>query len=245
MRAFTYNSPEFLQVKDKLDAFALAAGDHDYDGLDEGVLVDDSVPFSWWQRTDIWELPFKVVYHTETMKLFAIELGGPHQESAIQSFRGRLAVWSEDPAIEPYFIGAPSSQNWGRQCKIADAGLDRRVPLLDGSHQSETVFIVECGHSQTLNYLHGRRVGVFANSTVQVNIFVKIFNGSGGHSKHPAHADLTDRMVCVQYNRGIAGAVPASPTAVWSFGTARWDLERSIPFRMDLVRQRQGIKLPL
>jgi hypothetical protein len=115
----------------------------------------------------------------------------------------------------------PSSQNWGGQRKIADAGLDRIVPNANGTFERETVCIIECGHAQSLNYLHGRRLAVFANMDVQVYIFIKIFNSIQGNVHHPAHVGLRlRRLVCVQYNRGLDGGIPSYPNHVCSFGTA-------------------------
>jgi hypothetical protein len=62
---------------------------------------------------------------------------------------------------------------------------------------------------------------VFANTDVQMYIFFKIYNSIAGIPQHPAHTGLSlRRMVCVQYIRGAGGAIPVSPSAVWSFGTA-------------------------
>jgi hypothetical protein len=216
MDALKFNSPAFLKVKEKLDAWA-STTEEDGDSVGgDGVLVAIGVPHSWWEDTVIRELPLKVVYDADAESLFAIELnGGPHHQSVIDGIIFQIGSWTSTPAVQPHFINSPSSQNWGGQRKIADAGLDR---VLVG--QRETVCVVECGQSQSLNYLHARRTAVFANPTVQVYIFIKIFSTIAGNPLHAAHAGLTmRRMVCAMYLRPGA-AIPAFPTSVWSFGTA-------------------------
>jgi hypothetical protein len=69
--AFVYNSPQYLQIKEKLDAWASEAED-----FEDGVLVDVHVPLKWWKKTHIRDLPLKIVYHADSKKLFAIEING-------------------------------------------------------------------------------------------------------------------------------------------------------------------------
>jgi hypothetical protein len=57
-----------LEVKGKLDDFASETSGGD------GVLIDVNVPLRWWERTEIRDLPFKIVYDADLQKLFAIEL---------------------------------------------------------------------------------------------------------------------------------------------------------------------------
>jgi hypothetical protein len=62
---------------------------------------------------------------------------------------------------------------------------------------------------------------VFTNADVHMYMFFKIFNSITGTPQYPAHAGLSlRRMMCVLYIKGAGGVIPASPTAVWSFGTA-------------------------
>jgi hypothetical protein len=70
-----------------------------------------------------------------------------------------------------------------------------------------------------MNYLHSRRNAVFAYNSVQVYLFIKIFNSISPQQVDDSRLTLR-RMACVQYIREVQGEIPAFPIAVWSFGTA-------------------------
>jgi hypothetical protein len=211
-KTFKYNSPQYLQVRDKLQAWAAESKD-----FEEGVLVDVNVPLKWWEKTHIRDLPFKIVYHVDSKKIFAIEENGdPLHLCVAHGIPVHIGWWDGNYSVRKYFMLGPSSQNWGTQRKTADMGIDRRVPQPNGTRKRETVCVIECGHAQSLNYLHGRRIAVFGNMDVQVYIFIKVFNSTEGIVQHPAHQSLTlRRMICAQYNRLLDGGVPSYCIIEW------------------------------
>jgi hypothetical protein len=98
-KAFKYGTAEYKQVNEKLEELASAAGEDEKCDFGEGILIDVDVPLNWWQKTEIRRLPFKIVYHKDSKRLFAIEInGGSHHESLIKEIYRQLGDWSKSPA---------------------------------------------------------------------------------------------------------------------------------------------------
>jgi hypothetical protein len=138
--AFSYNSEQYLEVVEKLERWASAKGDNDSSDFGAGVLIDVDVPLSWWEDTEIGKLPFKVVYHTDSKRLFAIEFNGdPYRRSVIAEINTQIRNWTKISSARQHFKNCATSQRWGEhEFSFSDAGLDRRVPsAVDWSYRRE------------------------------------------------------------------------------------------------------------
>jgi hypothetical protein len=163
-------------------------------------------------KTEVFDLPFKVIFDTYKGHLTIIEVNRePLQEAVIKNISFQFERNFPLPPVHPYFLNSASNHNFGGIRKIPDGGIDRLTPF-----DRQTVCVFECGSSQSLEFLHQRRLVVFQGEHVLIYIFVKIY---GRTSSVSVNRIAPRRMVCCLYRRNsTSDNIPDYPMSVWSFG---------------------------